>query len=193
LGDFYFLSYLGFLNPPQCTWVVYGISQFREQRSDGKPCVTRNEDEDHYLAPPNYRIIYVARGCAHVARVYILFYGGEWWRRWWAIESQLVIGHHPIHSDCLHYPSSIKTNWWMINGFTHVDNGHHGWYPSLALFMLGVLESQWGYHERERIPIHTPKKKQIIPCKKCEIPMHAKENIHQTKVHSRLGYCPLNN
>lgn len=49
---------------------MYGISQFREQRSDWKPCVTRNEDEDHYLAPPNYRIIYVARGYAHVAQVY---------------------------------------------------------------------------------------------------------------------------
>jgi hypothetical protein len=43
--------------------------------------------------------------------------------------------------------------------------------------MLGALESQWGYHERERIPIHTQKRK-ITPCKKCEIPMHAKENIH---------------
>jgi len=162
---FYFLSYLGFLNPPQRTWAVYGISQFREQRSDRKPCITRNEDEDHYLAPPNYRIIiYVARGRAHVAQVYILYYGGQWWRRWWAIESQLVIGHHPIHSDRLHLPiihqnKLVDDQRFYPCGFIiDEDDGHHGWYPSLALFMLGVLESQRGYHERERIPIHTQKK-----------------------------------
>jgi hypothetical protein len=73
LGDFYFLSYLGFLNPPQRTWVVYGISQFREQRSDRKPCITRNEDEDHYLAPPNYRInICGTRPCTCCSSLHII-------------------------------------------------------------------------------------------------------------------------
>ncbi len=38
-----------------------------------------------------------------------------------------LIGHHPVHSDRLHYPSSIKTNWWMINDFIiDKDDGHHG-------------------------------------------------------------------
>jgi hypothetical protein len=38
-----------------------------------------------------------------------------------------LIGHHPVHSDRLHYPSSIKTNWWMINGsIIDKDDGHHG-------------------------------------------------------------------
>lgn len=182
----------------ECTWVVYGISQFREQRSDRKPCVTRNEDYDHYLAAPNYRIIYVAHGGAHVAQVYILYYGGQWWRRWWAIESQLVIGHHPVHSDHLHYPSSIKTNWWMIKGFTHVvlllmrmmvimDDTHH-WLCSCWGSLNhngGIMKGRWFQF--------IPNKIKFTPCKKCEIPMHAKENIHLMMVHSWLRYCPLNN
>ncbi len=134
---FNFLSYLGFLNPPQCTWVVYGISQFREQRSDWKPCVTRNEDEDHYLAPPNFRIKYVARGRAHVAQVYILYYGGQSWRRWWAIESQLANWSPPrtfrppplpiIHQNKLvddqrfYYWQGWWSSWMIpITGFVHV-------------------------------------------------------------------------
>lgn len=54
----------------------------------------------------------MARGHAHVAQLYILYImvaideEGDGW----AIESQLVIGHHPVHLDRLHPPIIIHQN-----------------------------------------------------------------------------------
>ncbi len=100
-------------------------------------------------------------------------YGGQWWRRRWAIECQLVIGHRPIHSDRLHPP--ITTNWWMIDQrsfpmwfYYDEDDGYHGWMIPIIGFVHvgGSLNRATGGIMKGRGFQFIPQKKKITPCKK---------------------------